>query len=169
MGVSEVANMESRFADGKFEVDDLIAAPDHRALGQILEALRRVCQNPGAADCRCTHSPGAPSSCHRLLIELCGRIQTLLLDHFEREHELMNSLPRSGASKAHCERHRREHVHFSTRYNQAAARLGDRPPATGAQELEVLVVDWIRTHALELDEELSALLACARKARHGYA
>lgn len=85
-------------------------------------------------------------------------MQALLLEHFQREHELMNSLPRSPAVRTHCERHRREHVSFSTRYNLAAAKLNDCQPAIGARALESLVLDWIRGHALEFDAELSAWL-----------
>jgi hemerythrin len=85
-------------------------------------------------------------------------MQTLLLDHFQREQELMNSLPRNPAVKIHCERHRREHVSFSTRYNLAAAQLSTCQPAIAAREIEVLVFDWIRSHALEFDAKLAELL-----------
>lgn len=164
--MNPVATREFEF---KLDLGALGKDADHRALAQILEALGQVCQSPGTPDCRCSRSPESSSSCHALLKQLCGRMQTLLLAHFEREHELMNSLPRSAATRAHCERHRRAHVSFSTRYNQAAARLNDSVPAVGAKELEALVLDWIRSHALEFDDELSALLKCAHRARHSYA
>ncbi|MDK9715286.1 MAG: hypothetical protein OEL86_14500 [Sulfuritalea sp.] len=152
--MSQVAMPEFRYDLGNSGID-----ADHSALAMILEALEQVCDESAGADCRCDVCPEKKTrSCHGLLKDLCGRMQALLLEHFQREHELMNSLPRSQTTKAHCERHRRAHVSFSTRYNLAAAKLNDCQPAIGARELESLVLDWIRGHALEFDAELSALL-----------
>jgi hemerythrin len=152
--MSQVAMPEFRYDFGNSGID-----ADHSALAMILEALEQVCDESAGADCRCDVCPEKKTrSCHGLLKDLCGRMQALLLEHFQREHELMNSLPRSQTTKAHCERHRRAHVGFSTRYNLAAAKLNDCQPAIGARELESLVLDWIRGHALEFDAELSALL-----------
>jgi hemerythrin-like metal-binding protein len=154
----------------QFEVGDSDIDPDHHALALLLEALERVCTDPATSDCRCDQCPGPKAhSCHGLLKEIGSRMQTLLLDHFQREQELMNSLPRNAATKTHCERHRREHVNFSTRYNHAAAKLNDCQPASGAKELEALAFDWIRSHSLEFDAELSALLNRSIDDRHRYA
>ncbi len=165
MGVSHEAIPEPLFEVGDSGID-----PDHRALAELLDALERVCTNPVTPDGRCDHCPETKArSCHALLREISVRLQTLLLDHFQREHELMNSLPRNAATRAHCERHRREHVNFSTRYNVAAARLNGCHPAIGALEVETLVLDWIRSHALEFDAELAALLHRSATASPRYA
>lgn len=143
----------------RFGVGDPAIDPDHRALAELLEALERICIDPATPDCGCDLCPERNAhACHGSLKEICTKMQTLLLDHFQREQELMNSLPRSPAVRIHCERHRREHVAFSTRYNLAAAQLGNCEPAIAARELEVLVFDWIRCHALEFDAKLAALL-----------
>jgi len=108
MGVSHEAIPEPLFEVGDSGID-----PDHRALAELLDALERVCTNPATPDGRCDHCPETKAhSCHALLREISVGLQTLLLDHFQREHELMNSLPRNAATRAHCERHRREHVNF---------------------------------------------------------
>ena len=154
MGVSQEATMSLQFDVGDSAID-----PDHRALAELLEALERVCMNPATPDCRCDCCPERKVyACQGSLREICTKMQTLLLDHFQREQELMNSLPRNPAVKIHCERHRREHVSFSTRYNLAAAQLSTSQPAIAARELEVLVFDWIRSHALEFDAKLAELL-----------
>ena len=142
-----------------FDVGDSTIDPDHRALAELLEALESVCMDSATPDSRCDRCPERTAhACHGALKEICTKMQTLLLDHFQREQELMNSLPRSPAVRIHCERHRREHVGFSTRYNHAAARLGSCQPAIGARELEALVFDWIRSHTLEFDAKLAELL-----------
>lgn len=85
-------------------------------------------------------------------------MQTLMLDHFHREHVLMNSLPRSPSIRSHCDEHRQAHVNFSTRYNNIAASLNTRQPGLGAQELEQFILEWIRSHALHYDSKLAALM-----------
>jgi hemerythrin len=153
--MSQMATREFQHEVGNSGID-----ADHGALARILEALEQVCDESVGADCRCNACPEKKSRCcHGLLKDLCSRMQALLLEHFQREHDLMNSLPHSQTTKAHCERHRRAHVNFSTRYNLAAAKLNDCQPAIGARELESLVLDWIRGHALEFDAELAALLS----------
>ncbi len=153
-----------------FEVGDSGIDPDHRALAELLDELERVCTNPATPDGRCDHCPERKAhACHGSLKEICAKMQALLLEHFQREQELMNSLPRNAATRAHCERHRREHVNFSTRYNVAAARLNACHPATSALEVETLVLDWIRSHALEFDAELAALLHRSATASPRYA
>jgi hemerythrin len=74
----------------------------------------------------------------------------------------MNSMPGTETAKTHCVRHRREHVNFSTQYNFAVADLAACQPAIGAARLEALVIDWIRRHALEYDDELAAIVGDAR-------
>lgn len=163
--MSHVAMLEPLFEVGESGID-----PDHRALAQLLDALQRVCTNPAAPGGRCDHCPEAKAHCcHALLREISAGLQTLLLDHIQREHELMSSLPRNTETRIHCERHRREHVIFSTRYNVAAARLNDCHPATSALEVETLVLDWIRSHALKYDAELAALLDRSATASPRYA
>lgn len=140
-------------------VCDPVIDSDHRELIEVLEGLGLACKDPVTPDCRCARCPeGKAAACHKLLRELGSRMQLLLLDHFQREDKLMNSLPRTMVAKLHCIRHRREHVNFSTQYNLAAARLDASQPAAGAKELEQLVFEWIRGHALEYDAELAALL-----------
>ncbi len=132
---------------------------DHQTLVELLEELEHVCKNVAADVGRCKQCPGERMlACHAMLRSLCVRMQSLLLDHFEREHELMNLLPSTPATRSHCARHRSEHVSFSTRYNTATKRLHGCEPAIGAREMEALVIDWVRGHALEYDQELSALL-----------
>lgn len=143
----------------RFDVSNPDIDSDHRTLARLLEELELVCKYPAAPDCQCDSCPDRKAdSCHRLLGELGSKMQALLLDHFEREHELMNSLPPTPAVKKHCTRHRREHVSFSTQYNLAVARLNPGQPAIGARSIETLVFEWIRSHALEYDSELAALL-----------
>lgn len=142
---------------------DPVMASDHRELVQVLEGLELVCRDPVTPDCRCDHCPeGKAAACHSLLRQLGGKMQVLLLDHFQRENELMDSLPGNTAAKLHCIRHRRVHVNFSTQYNLAVARLDASQPAVGAKELEKLVFEWIRSHTLEYDAELAALLRHSR-------
>lgn len=146
---------------GKFHFDAGNAAmdSDHQALVTLLDDLEHVCRNPEADTGRCDTCPRERVvGCHGMLRAICGRMQGLLLDHFEREHWLMTSLPPTPATISHCDRHRREHVNFSTQYNAAALRLQACEPAAGARELEEFVLGWVRSHALAYDQELSALL-----------
>lgn len=148
-------------ATRKFEFDTGNSAmnSDHQTLVELLEELEHVCKYSVSDACQCKQCPGERMlACHAMLRTLCGRMQLLLLEHFEREHELMNMLPLTPRTRSHCARHRREHVNFSTRYNTAAKRLQGCEPAIGAREMEALVIDWVRGHALEYDMELSSLL-----------
>lgn len=132
---------------------------DHQTLVELLDELERICKMAAVDVGQCGQCPGEQMlACHAMLRALCGRMQALLLDHFEREHELMNMLPPTQEARSHCARHRREHVNFSTQYNTAAKRLQGCEPVIGAREMEALVIDWVRGHALEYDLELSALL-----------
>ena len=139
---------------------------DHGALVALLEGWELACANPTAPDRRCEICPEAKVAfCHGVLRERAVRVQTFLLDHFQRENDLMNSLPATAAAKTHCVRHRREHVNFSTLYNLVVADLAAFQPAIGAARLEALVIDWIRRHALEYDKELAAILGDVRPDR----
>ena len=144
--------------------------PDHIALAQLLDELESLCTGTRDPEGRCDGCPEKTiHACKGRLEDVCSRMQTLLLDHFQREQELMAALPASIAARTHCERHRQEHVNFSTRYNLAAVRLDASQPATGARELEALVFDWIRSHALTFDAELLAILGRAVDDRRCYA
>ena len=90
-----------------------------------------------------------------------SKVRTLLLDHFQRENELMNSLPRTEITTSHCVRHRREHVRFSTHYNHAVARLDASRPGINSGQIEALVSEWIRNHMHAYDVELHSLLKAA--------
>lgn len=139
--------------------DNAALDPDHVALARLLDELEGMCSGRLAPQGVCGDCSGIEiEACRSRLQGICNRMQTLLLDHFEREQELMAALPRDLATRAHCERHRQEHVNFSTRYNLAATRLNASLPATGARELEALVFDWIRSHALEYDAELVTIM-----------
>lgn len=145
------------------DATDPVMDSDHRELVEVLEGLELVCKDPVTPDCRCDRCPeGKAAACHGLLRELGSKMQILLLDHFQRENELMGRLPGTTAAKLHCIRHRRVHVNFSTQYNLAVARLDAWQPAIGAKELEKLVFEWIRSHTLEYDAELAALLRHSR-------
>lgn len=145
---------------------DSAANTDHLALERLLEALERVCRHPRADGSQCGLCPGsAAHSCRDVLKKVCAGMRDLLLDHIQREQTLMNTLPRGTATVTHCERHRREHLKFSTRYNLLAVLINDCHPVVGARELEALAVDWIRGHAREYDAELAALLARAAPAQ----
>lgn len=154
---------------GGLLVESAIEA-DYLALERLLETLERVCRNPLADGGNCGLCAGeAAHSCRDVLKEVCAGMRGLLLNHIQREQTLMSALPRGSATVAHCERHRREHVKFSTRYNLLAVLINDCHPAVGASELEALAVDWIRGHAREYDAELAALLAGAAPAQRRYA
>lgn len=131
---------------------------DHAALAQLLDALETICTKPPADNGGCGQCPQTEmASCRRLLTSLGAKMQTLLLNHFQREDELMQSLPRTMAVRNHCARHRGEHVSFSTQYNLAVTRLADSAPAVAVRKIEGLVMQWVRNHTLEYDVELSSL------------
>lgn len=133
--------------------------PDRDELVHLLDSLDAMCKDPTAANGGCDHCPqNRGQSCQRLLISMGAKMQAVLLNHFQREEQLMQSLPRTTAIRIHCARHRTEHVNFSTQYNLAVRRLASGAPAVAARQIENLVLEWVRSHALEYDVKLSLFL-----------
>ena len=132
---------------------------DHHALAQLIEKVGGVCGDALKSGCKCDQCPeGKPQRCFDALIEIAHEIMVRMLEHFEREDELMQSLPRTRATREHCMAHRREHVDFSTRYNLALAHINARHPVIGLRILGTFILDWIRSHILEYDIKLAVLL-----------
>lgn len=141
---------------------------DHSVLIELLESFEYGCKDRVALDGGCAHcSDATTEACRARLMNIIGKVQKLLLDHFEHENELMDSLPRTAVTKSHCVRHRREHVSFSTRYNHAVASLDARQPGIDSRQIEALVSEWIRSHMHAYDVELHSLLTAAGMASQG--
>lgn len=135
---------------------------DHREIVELLESVGQGCENCVTLEGECSHcSEVNLRACQTKLSRNSRMLQKLLLEHFQREDELMKLLPRTETIKKHCVRHRGEHVRFSTRYNHVVERLDSCRPGSSSRQFEALVSDWIRVHLLEYDKELSSLLDAA--------
>lgn len=138
---------------GRPEIDE-----EHRHLAGLVEKAGQICVQQECVE-HCGHCDDSRRhSCATTLAEVGGRMMTLMLDHFHREDELMNRLPQHGPAKTHCEKHRRAHVAFSTRYNTVLAGIEPGNTAQRAKAFETFILDWIRHHALEFDLQLAGLL-----------
>ena len=132
----------------------------HRALAQLVDRVMRVCCDPASRRGHCGACAGeVMSRCRDLLEAIAAELMALMLDHFHREDELMDALPRTLSTKAHCERHRRAHVELSTRYNLSIRALDGRNMVANERKLERFLCDWAGRHALEYDNMLADLLA----------
>jgi hemerythrin-like metal-binding protein len=132
---------------------------DHHALVLLIEKVGLVCENSLNQRCDCDKCPeGNPQLCFATLIEIGHEIMVRMLEHFHHEDDLMKSLPRNHSTVEHCLVHRGEHVSFSTRYNRAVAQISARQPVIGLRSLDTFITDWIRSHILEYDMKLAALL-----------
>ena len=146
-------------AIGDGDVCKPVIDEDHHALARLIARVGIVCGNPPTMECDCDKCPeGKPELCFDSLIEIGHEIMVRMLEHFQREDDLMKALPRNRSTREHCAAHRREHVHFSTRYNQSVAPINVRHPVTGLRTLDTFISDWIRSHILEYDAKLAALL-----------
>jgi len=158
---------------GMVQVDIDVGNPemdqDHHALAQLIEKVGSVCGDSLKPGCKCDQCPeGKPERCFDALIEIANEIMVRMLEHFDREDDLMKSLPHNRSTREHCMVHRREHVDFSTRYNLALAHINARYPVVGLRILGTFILDWIRSHILEYDMKLAALLRePLRQADHG--
>jgi len=77
----------------------------------------------------------------------------------------MKSLRRNRVTRDHCVAHKQEHVNFSTRYNQAVSKINANRPVVGLRTLETFIIDWVRSHVLEYDMKLAALLETETSSR----
>ncbi|MCK9387918.1 MAG: hypothetical protein M0Q22_05915 [Sulfuritalea sp.] len=132
---------------------------DYHALAQLIARVGIVCGKPLTHECDCDKCPeGKPELCFDSLIEIGREIMVRMLEHFHREDDLMKALPRNRSTREHCAAHRREHVYFSTRYNQSVAPINVHHPVTGLRTVDTFISDWIRSHILEYDVKLASLL-----------
>ena len=139
---------------------------DHQALVALLERVKRVCGCAAASapdSCR-----GCPAERHALcrssLQDLTHGLMVFMLDHFRHEDELMMMLPDMPDAKVHCARHRREHVGFSTRYNDIVAKSDAGNVVSCMRKMELFIIEWIRRHALEYDAVIVSLLDVGKSA-----
>lgn len=152
----------------KHDIGSSVVDADHSMLIELLENFEAGCNDRVSLDNGCAQcSDATAQSCRKGLVNIAGKVQALLLDHFQRESELMNLLPRTVATTSHCVRHRREHVCFSTRYNHAVARLDVCQPGISARKIEEFLAEWIRGHMHAYDVELHSLLTAAGVAAPG--
>ena len=144
---------------GDIDVGNPEMDQDHHALVQLIDKVGMVCGNSSDPKCDCNKCPeGKPKLCCASLIEIGQELMVRMLDHFHREDDLMRSLPHNRSTREHCLVHRREHVNFSTRYNRAVSQVDARHPVIGLGTLNIFIIDWIRSHILEYDMQLAALL-----------
>ena len=132
---------------------------DHRVLADLIEKIGSVCGNTLAADTsceRCRHDKTA--LCYDALLDLGQELMLQMLAHFNREDDMMKTLPKNRATTVHCAAHRREHNEFTTRYNQALLQIDALNPVVGLRTLESFVADWVRDHILDYDLKLSEFL-----------
>lgn len=160
------SNREQMDAAGKphFEVDydvgNLDIDKDHHALAHLIDKTGNACEFRSGPNC-----DSAPCSdekrqcCFDVLVKLGTELQLRLVEHFQRENEMMTCLQqREVATKSHCEGHKKAHVGFSTRYNALLARADSRQPSVGLRELHDFTFDWGRDHVIKYDRELACLL-----------
>lgn len=129
---------------------------DHNALAQLLERVAHVrCDTANRrGDCgACAEE--RMGQCRDSLTEIATDLMTIMLEHFHHESVLMAAPPPAPAVKTHCDRHRRAHVDFSTRYNATIAGVDRRNIVANARQLESLICDWVRSHVLEYDAVLA--------------
>jgi hemerythrin-like metal-binding protein len=154
-------NSDQIFDSGELDVGNPEMDRDHHELAQLIEKVGSVCaclRSRGPV-CNSDECPdGTAKVCFAALGEISHEIMVRMLDHFHHEHELMNSLPSSHSSRQHCITHRQEHVNFSTRYNQLVTSFNPFDPLTGMRDLDSFITDWVRSHILEFDVKLAALL-----------
>ncbi|MCX8087474.1 MAG: hemerythrin domain-containing protein [Rhodocyclaceae bacterium] len=137
---------------------------DHRDLVEEVDRLARICQRP-ASSCRCTECPTVVhEACEASLSETTAKMLQLMLEHFEREDELMLRLPRTRAAIQHCEAHRHAHVEFSARYNKLVSTWHHADVASCIRACRDFMRDWIHQHALRFDAELMSLASQAARA-----
>lgn len=130
---------------------------DHHVLVRQIEKMARLCTRAPEDSC-CTRCPAATfDACETALFDVTGKMLVLMLEHFEREDELMRQLPRIPAVLRHCEAHRDAHVEFSARYNNLV--MGWRPDdlAGSIRGWVSFVSDWLHGHARRFDAELTRL------------
>ena len=142
-----------------------LADEDWRVLSALMQNIRDLCLLEGALERDCSRCMDETlSHCMTLLMDQCARMLLLMLEHFEREQDIMAALPRSRQVLDHCARHREAHVEFTTRYNKTVATLDVRHVAQASAVLEAFVHDWMQRHAQEYDRQLALLRQAAAAA-----
>lgn len=146
---------------GNPEIDE-----DHHALAQLIHKVANVCKCSLRSVCDCDNCPESkPIDCFDSLVEIGHEIMLRMIEHFHHEEELMKSLRRNRVTRDHCVAHKQEHVNFSTRYNQAVSKINANRPVVGLRTLETFIIDWVRSHVLEYDMKLAALLETETSSR----
>lgn len=144
---------------GEIDVGNPQMDDGHHQLARLIEKVGSVCCNSLDSDCGCDDCPGKdPKACFDSLVEIGREIMVRMIDHFHHEDELMKSLPHIQSTREHCLAHRQEHVNFTTRYNRTVSHINARQPVIGLKAFQAFIIDWIRSHILEFDSKLGALL-----------
>lgn len=132
---------------------------DHHSLGQLIERMAQICAQAQDVACQCAAcAVSARQACEGNLREVAGEKLGLLLEHFEREDQLMRQLPRTHATLKHCEGHRGAHAEFAIRYNRLVTAPDGRDGLSARiRAWKAFAHDWARAHTRHYDSELLRL------------